>query len=119
LKALNRETVNFSISRKGTLDSTLWRIPITGGQQTLAFNSNQKIYRRGWALANQDTYFASYATVIEFFNLATGKTTPVATTEKTLAHWTPSLAVSPDGKHLLYTQIDQLGSDLMPMENFR
>jgi hypothetical protein len=45
--------------------------------------------------------------------------TPVATTEKKLARWIPSLAVSPDGKHLLYTQIDQQGSDLMLMENFR
>jgi len=56
---------------------------------------------------------------IEFFNPATGKTTPVATTEKVLARWIPSLTVSPDGKYMLYTQIDQQGSDLMLMENFR
>jgi eukaryotic-like serine/threonine-protein kinase len=103
---------------KNTYDSTLWRIPVTGGQQTLAFNSDQKIYRRGWTLANQGIHFASSESVIEFFNPATGKTTPVTTTEKKLARWIPSLAVSPDGKHLLYTQIDQQGSDLMLMENF-
>jgi eukaryotic-like serine/threonine-protein kinase len=104
---------------KNTYDSTLWRISVTGGQETLAFNSDRKIYRRGWALANQDIYFASSESVIEFFNLATGKITPVATTEKRLARWIPSLTVSPDGKHMLYTQIDQQGGDLMLMENFR
>jgi eukaryotic-like serine/threonine-protein kinase len=104
---------------KNTYDSTLWRIPVIGGQQTLAFNSDRRIYRRTWALANRGIYFGSSESVIEFFNPATGKTTPVATTEKKLARWIPSLAVSPDGKYLLYTQIDQQGSDLILMENFR
>jgi Tol biopolymer transport system component len=104
---------------KNTYDSTLWRIPITGGQESLAFNSDRRIYRRAWALGNRGIYFASSESVIEFFNPSTGKISPVTTTEKKLAHWIPSLAVSPDGKYLLYTQIDQQGSDLMLMENFR
>ena len=104
---------------KNTYDSTLWRIPITGGQESLTFNSDRRIYRRGWALANQGIYFASSETVIEFFNPSTGKMIPVTTTEKRLARWIPTLAVSPDGKRLLYTQIDQQGSDLMIVENFR
>ena len=29
------------------------------------------------------------------------------------------LAVSPDGKYLLFTKIDYLGADLMLVENFR
>jgi eukaryotic-like serine/threonine-protein kinase len=104
---------------KNNYDSTLWRIPVTGGQESMAFNSDRRIYGRGWALANQGLYFASSETVIEFFNLATGKTALVATTEKRLARVVPSLAVSPDGKRLLYTQIDQQGSDLMMVQNFR
>jgi hypothetical protein len=31
---------------------------------------------------------------------------------------TSGLAVSPDGRWLLYTQVDQSGSDIMPVENF-
>ncbi len=104
---------------KNNYASTLWRIPITGGQESLVFNSPRVIYERGWALTNQGIYFASSETVIEFFNPATGKATPVATTEKRLARVVPSLAVSPDGKYLLYTQIDQQGGDLMLIENFR
>jgi eukaryotic-like serine/threonine-protein kinase len=104
---------------KSSSDSTVWRMPITGGQESLAFNSARVIYGRGWALTNQGIYFASSETVIEFFNPATGKTAPVATSEKRLARVVPSLAVSPDGKRLLYTQIDQQGSDLMMVQNLR
>jgi Tol biopolymer transport system component len=104
---------------KRSYGSTLWRRPVAGGEETLAFNSDRVIYTRNWALTNQGVYFASSDSVIEFFNFATGRAAPVATTEKRLARGVPGLSVSPDGRRLLYTQIEQQGSDLMLMENFR
>ncbi len=100
-------------------DTTLWRRPAMGGEETLAFNSDRTIFFRHWFLANQGIYFASSETAIEFFNPATGKTTPVATIEKRLTRGVPGIAVSPDGRWMLYTQVEQQGSDLMLMENFR
>jgi len=51
-----------------------------------------------------------------FLNLATGRTTHLATIEKRVRG---GLAVSPDERLLLYTQRDHEGSDLMLVENFR
>ena len=45
--------------------------------------------------------------------------TPLATVEKEPLWWTPGLAVSADVRVILYTQSDQLGSDIMLIENFR
>ena len=57
--------------------------------------------------------------VVEFFNLETGKITTIAKLNKPLFKTDPGLAVSPDEKSLLIVQIDQKGSDIMLMENFR
>ncbi len=43
---------------------------------------------------------------------------PVVSLEKRLTPF-GALTVSPDGQRLLYSQIDQSGSDLMLVENFR
>jgi hypothetical protein len=32
---------------------------------------------------------------------------------------TPAIAVSRDGRHVVYTQIDSMEADIMLMENFR
>ncbi|MGH9938211.1 MAG: protein kinase domain-containing protein, partial [Blastocatellia bacterium] len=104
---------------KRSHDSTLWRQPAAGGEETLAFNSNRVVYMRNWALVNQGVYFASSESVIEFFNLGAGKATPVTTSEKRLTRGVPGLSVSPDRKWMLYAQVEQQGSDIMLMENFR
>jgi hypothetical protein len=67
--------------------------------------------------------------VIEFFDFATGKATEVAALEKPIplfgrlpsgvTEFNAGLAVSPDGRWILYTQLDQGGSDIMLVENFR
>ena len=51
-------------------------------------------------------------TVYEF---ATGKTSKIRTMERPVGE----LTVSPDSRTILYTQLDETGSDLMLVENFR
>ena len=46
---------------------------------------------------------------------STGKTSKILTIERPGG----GVAVSPDGRTLLYSQVDETGSDLMLVENFR
>ena len=57
--------------------------------------------------------------LIEFFSFAMSRATNVAVLEKELDPWMSGFAVSPDGRRLIWPQMDQVGSDIMPMENFR
>jgi len=54
--------------------------------------------------------------VIQFLRLATGKVEVVAAIDKELSL---GLTVFPDGRWLLYSQVDQATCDLMLVENFR
>jgi hypothetical protein len=74
-------------------------------------------------VTDQGIYFAPVrneagggSSVIQFLRLATGKVEVVAAIDKDLSL---GLAVSPDGRWLLYSQIDQATCDLMLVENFR
>lgn len=53
---------------------------------------------------------------IQFLSFATNKIKTIATIEKPLSQ---GLALSRDGRWLLYSQVDQAGSELMLVENFR
>jgi hypothetical protein len=53
---------------------------------------------------------------IQFFNFATKRISPISTIESAMF---ANLSASPDGRWILYSQTDQLGSDLMLVENFR
>lgn len=56
---------------------------------------------------------------IDFFDFTTHRTTRVFDLENRPALWAPGLAVSPDRKSILYTQLDALNSDIMLVEDFR
>ena len=51
-----------------------------------------------------------------FYEFATGQTRKVLTIERNVNNY---IAVSPDGRTILYTQPDESGSVLMLVENFR
>jgi Tol biopolymer transport system component/DNA-binding winged helix-turn-helix (wHTH) protein len=108
---------------KGRRVAGIWRIPVEGGEETLVLDHHRAGYWRCWAVTEQGIYFATAETPsrpqIEFFSFATGKVTHVATIEKQIQAGTWGLAVSPDSRWILYTQLDQRGSDIMLMENFR
>ena len=74
-----------------------------------------------WAIVEGGIYFGDQAPVagsgeILYFDLATKKTRLIVKTDKPLAVTDSALAVSPDGKNILYTQIDQSGSDLFILD---
>jgi Tol biopolymer transport system component/DNA-binding winged helix-turn-helix (wHTH) protein len=100
----------------------LWRIPVEGGQESLVLDQLKPREWGYWAVADDGIYFINseskpHAT-IEFFTFATSRVTSIATIEKEPINWASNLAVSPDGRWILYTQVDQSDSDIMLMENF-
>jgi hypothetical protein len=74
-----------------------------------------------WVLARTGIYFLDPRVPphgrIEFFNFATRATSPIFSLEK--ASFSGDLALSPDGKSLLYGQIDREESYIMWVKNFR
>ena len=101
-----------------TKSRSLWRLPVSGGEEEQLAADVSWI---SFALSSTGVYFIRPGTPgggddIVFLNLATRKTTIVAKTER------PTfviLSLSPDERYLLFTQVDQSGSDLMLVENFR
>lgn len=105
---------------KGQTVPGLWKIPVQGGEETLVLEQLGAGYWGEWSLATEGIYFCDASTkAIEFFSFATHKVTQVAKPEKDIAHPGTSLAVSPDGRWILYAQVDQVNSDIMLVENVR
>jgi Tol biopolymer transport system component len=104
---------------KALFGTNVWKVPVGGGEETEVFESLSAY--TNMAIVNNGIYFiptqsASKGSSIQFFSFPTGKIKPIATIERTAGF---GLAVSPDGRWILYTQVDQQGSDLMLVENFR
>jgi Tol biopolymer transport system component len=97
----------------------VWRVPVDGEEEVevLAGISDWSNYLP----TNRGIYFTPFtepgeAASIRFFNFADGKIKTVATLPKPVFL---GLTISPDGRSLLYTQLDHRGFDLMLVENFR
>jgi hypothetical protein len=99
--------------------TSLWRVGVNGGEEKLVLEQ----------IASWSTFAVEDAGIhffprldrfsgahLDFFDFATAKIKPIANVEKP---WIYGLAVSADGRNILYTKIEQLGSDLMLVENFR
>jgi hypothetical protein len=98
----------------------LWRVPVDGGEEAPVHDLLKPANWGQWAVVDEGVYFVSAtepsSPVIEFFDFATSQVRSIATLEKpTIA----GLAVSPDGRWILYTQIDRRENDIMLVENFR
>jgi Tol biopolymer transport system component len=97
--------------------TSLWRVPVGGGDEQQVL---QPVLWLDFALVPDGIYFVPGSgdgtSSIRFFSFRTGMSTLVAPIQGV-----PSLglSVSPDGRQLLYSQVDQRSSDLMLVENFR
>jgi Tol biopolymer transport system component len=97
--------------------SSLWKMPREGGEETQVLES---VDRRAFAMVNEGIYFiprpdsaARYS--IQFFDFATTRIRSISTIEGAIWYY---LSVSPDRRWIIYSQTDQMGSDLMLVENF-
>ena len=108
---------------KGREVAGIWRIAVEGGVETPVVDHHGAGFWRSWAVTEAGIYFASAEMparpIIEFFSFAGGDVTRVAVLERPITTRVWGLAVSPDRRWILETQIDQSSSDIMLMQNFR
>jgi Tol biopolymer transport system component/DNA-binding winged helix-turn-helix (wHTH) protein len=99
-------------------DGGLWKKRLPNGPETRILAANLDWGR--WALRGNGIYFidtTSPKPVISHFDLATQKVSRIATVEKTLYHGIPAFDVSPDGRTILFAQVEK-ETDIMLVENF-
>lgn len=102
----------------------VFRVPVDGGEEVRVLDHGRAGvfagFDKGICLLHTDPNGNSF---VEIFNFATQRLSRVAALPKgTRIGLTPndrSLAVSPDGRWILYVQLDRSGNDIMLMENFR
>ena len=97
-----------------------WKRPAAGGEETKVLDS---VHCDGfWDIGGQGIYYFSKPdekgrSEICLYEFTNGKTREILALD--LRYDYAGVAVSPDGRTILYSQSDQAGSDLMLVENFR
>ena len=107
---------------KGRAIAGLWRMPAGGGEEEFVTSHHQAGLWRYWRVMEQGIYFAtasSAGAMLEFYNFKNKRINEVARLARPAERYLPGLAVSPDGRSLLYCQMDQSGSDILMVESFR
>ncbi len=104
--------------QKPQVTSVVWKIPVEGGEEAKILDA---VWDRSYVVVHQGIYFiASRETdgkaSLRFFDLATRTAKEVAMFERPLVN---EISISPDGRSLLYSQVDEGSADLMLVENFR
>jgi Tol biopolymer transport system component/DNA-binding winged helix-turn-helix (wHTH) protein len=98
----------------------LWAMPVGGGEE---YPVTSQPFHLHWAVAPNGIYFTDPETkplaTLKFLDVRTGRISTIATLEKPLSGNGQSLSVSPDGRFILYSQLDSISAELMVVENFR
>lgn len=99
----------------------LWRYGLLGDEdETLVLGALEPFDWGNWALTRDGIYFIRREAIgptIRFYSFLTGRSSPVATLDEVPEQ--PSLAVSPDGRIILYTHVDRNESDILLVEDFQ
>ncbi len=98
---------------------SVWRMPVEGGEEARVIDPIQPV--GGYSIGQQGIYFFAKPdergrSDVCLYGFATGKAKIIATVEGTISFY---IDASPDGQSIVYTHLDQSGSDLMLVENFR
>lgn len=116
-----------AISRDGktvfymALDGTeVWSIPAQGGEPVKVVGPTHA-YPSGFAVTAEGLYYTApphsgEQSFIRFFSFSTAQSMPVAVVSRPVYL---GMSVSPDSKYILVDELDESGSDLMLVENFR
>jgi Tol biopolymer transport system component/DNA-binding winged helix-turn-helix (wHTH) protein len=106
---------------KGATVAGLWRIPTRGGEETEVIGSLEPGYWGYWGIVENGIYYLNTTGKpgVVFLDFSTHRSTRLFDLESRPAREAAGLGVSPDGKTILYTQLDTLSRDIVLVENFR
>jgi Tol biopolymer transport system component len=97
---------------------TVWKTSVDGGPETQIVDS---VHSEGqFSVETHGVYFfrtpdQQGRSDISLYDFARNRITKIATVSRSVSN---HIAVSPDERTLIYPEFDQLGSDLMLVENF-
>jgi Tol biopolymer transport system component len=100
----------------------IWKVAADGGEESRILDQPRESL---WALTDQGICFFDLGNlagpVLNFYSFDRRKLRVLRqfSRETRLDTFSTALSVSPDGRWILYTQLDQSGSDLMLLDNFR
>jgi hypothetical protein len=115
LESLDGKAIYYS---KGN-EPGIWRVPVEGGGETRVVDQKGD---GNWALSDQGILFFELnhpaGPVLNFYSFATHGVTLLRqfSRETRIGNY---ISAAPDGSWIIYSQLDQLASDLTLVENFR
>ena len=99
----------------------LWRVPVDGGEEHLVLDALAWGDWGHWALAEDGIFFVRREGMnqawLSFYRFATETLEDLTPLAQAPLPNQPGLALSPDGRWMLYVQLDQTESDLLLIEN--
>ncbi len=102
---------------RSALDPTIWRIPVEGGAEEQVLGAPKPFDPSHWAMVASGIYVVNGNGELLFFQFDKASVTRVFRDQRFLTDW--SMAASPDGREIVWAQIDTRAADLMLVENFR
>ncbi len=101
----------------GAAGVTLWKKSVTGGQESALENMPELTYADAWTATPRGVYFtdsSSKPITINLYDFASRRTAKLTSVEQVIPpHAGPGIAVSPDGRWLLYSAFDDQQSDII------
>ncbi len=108
---------------KGMNLTGLWNVAVNGGEEAPVLDFPKASFWGYWALVETGIYFVNTETMpqpaVQFLSFAGRRVVHIATLDRKPVPLVSGIAVSPDGRQILYTQEDHRSSDIMLVENFR
>jgi Tol biopolymer transport system component len=104
--------------------SGIVRMPVTGGAEESVGHEMGDWAWGNWAIRSGGVYHVHYHGIappatLEFFDFAERRDREVLRFDEQPVRWQRTLAASPDGKQIFYTQLDRASADIQLMENFK